>query len=108
MLGLRRTGDTEGGVEFFFGAGLEQQGDNHDRQEFALTFPGLDLREPDLPDPGVKDRSEEHTSDLQSRLHLVCRLLLEKKKTQDPDKKERGVDARAERSHPPATHAVRL
>src|SRR5687768_18160254 len=25
------------------------------------------------------DRSEEHTSELQSRLHLVCRLLLEKK-----------------------------
>src|SRR2546429_10004855 len=29
----------------------------------------------------VLDRSEEHTSELQSRLHLVCRLLLEKKKT---------------------------
>src|SRR2546429_710108 len=28
-----------------------------------------------------KHRSEEHTSELQSRLHLVCRLLLEKKKT---------------------------
>src|SRR2546429_6317812 len=28
----------------------------------------------------VKTRSEEHTSELQSRLHLVCRLLLEKKK----------------------------
>src|SRR2546422_2548334 len=28
-------------------------------------------------------RSEEHTSELQSRLHLVCRLLLEKKKTKD-------------------------
>src|SRR2546429_5706137 len=27
-----------------------------------------------------KNRSEEHTSELQSRLHLVCRLLLEKKK----------------------------
>src|SRR3989442_10505804 len=27
------------------------------------------------------DRSEEHTSELQSRPHLVCRLLLEKKKT---------------------------
>src|SRR2546422_4995740 len=31
-------------------------------------------------------RSEEHTSELQSRLHLVCRLLLEKKKKK---KKER-------------------
>src|SRR2546429_5345959 len=29
----------------------------------------------------VSIRSEEHTSELQSRLHLVCRLLLEKKKT---------------------------
>src|SRR3989449_9061034 len=28
-------------------------------------------------------RSEEHTSELQSRLHLVCRLLLEKKKTKE-------------------------
>src|SRR2546429_9872773 len=36
--------------------------------------------------PGVghelQGRSEEHTSELQSRLHLVCRLLLEKKKQQ--------------------------
>src|SRR2546429_5809227 len=28
----------------------------------------------------IRQRSEEHTSELQSRLHLVCRLLLEKKK----------------------------
>src|SRR2546422_6568927 len=31
-------------------------------------------------EPVGQDRSEEHTSELQSRLHLVCRLLLEKKK----------------------------
>src|SRR2546422_7649932 len=31
-------------------------------------------------------RSEEHTSELQSRLHLVCRLLLEKKNNQPPHK----------------------
>src|SRR2546429_2541873 len=31
----------------------------------------------------TRDRSEEHTSELQSRLHLVCRLLLEKKKKYD-------------------------
>src|SRR2546429_6694462 len=30
--------------------------------------------------PAIAVRSEEHTSELQSRLHLVCRLLLEKKK----------------------------
>src|SRR2546429_2079862 len=34
--------------------------------------------------PGLSStRSEEHTSELQSRLHLVCRLLLEKKKAAD-------------------------
>src|SRR2546422_2605356 len=32
----------------------------------------------------TRGRSEEHTSELQSRLHLVCRLLLEKKKTDLP------------------------
>src|SRR5690625_5695638 len=32
---------------------------------------------------GLSLRSEEHTSELQSRGHLVCRLLLEKKKQQD-------------------------
>src|SRR2546422_6930326 len=34
----------------------------------------------DLGDTSLFERSEEHTSELQSRLHLVCRLLLEKKK----------------------------
>src|SRR2546422_8333977 len=33
---------------------------------------------------GMVARSEEHTSELQSRLHLVCRLLLEKKKISPP------------------------
>src|SRR2546429_6776122 len=33
-----------------------------------------------LPLSDLQARSEEHTSELQSRLHLVCRLLLEKKK----------------------------
>src|SRR2546422_3047256 len=31
----------------------------------------------------IVERSEEHTSELQSRLHLVCRLLLEKKKKKE-------------------------
>src|SRR5436305_14599154 len=40
------------------------------------------LHEAEGPPGGVEDggRSEEHTSELQSRPHLVCRLLLEKKK----------------------------
>src|SRR2546429_6599606 len=33
-----------------------------------------------IPGTPCSPRSEEHTSELQSRLHLVCRLLLEKKK----------------------------
>src|SRR5690625_6310301 len=33
------------------------------------------------------DRSEEHTSELQSRGHLVCRLLLEKKKQKNSDRR---------------------
>src|SRR2546422_3321698 len=40
-------------------------------------------------------RSEEHTSELQSRLHLVCRLLLEKKKNNNI----RNEDARAMALH---------
>src|SRR2546422_5781792 len=37
--------------------------------------------EESAPDAAIElERSEEHTSELQSRLHLVCRLLLEKKK----------------------------
>src|SRR5256884_761665 len=43
-------------------------------------------RQPRQACPGF--RSEEHTSELQSRLHLVCRLLLEKKKkTDDTDRR---------------------
>src|SRR5438876_7147287 len=34
-----------------------------------------------MPTQGLHARSEEHTSELQSPVHLVCRLLLEKKKT---------------------------
>src|SRR5205809_4949855 len=44
-----------------------------------VTQPSGDRRICDCTITGV--RSEEHTSELQSRLHLVCRLLLEKKKT---------------------------
>src|SRR2546422_6753509 len=37
----------------------------------------------------LEKRSEEHTSELQSRLHLVCRLLLEKKKTPERNRNHR-------------------
>src|SRR2546422_3687409 len=38
--------------------------------------------------PPARERSEEHTSELQSRLHLVCRLLLEKKKKRTEKKEQ--------------------
>src|SRR2546429_6935855 len=44
----------------------------------SATGPNATMNDPEI----IVDRSEEHTSELQSRLHLVCRLLLEKKKTQ--------------------------
>src|SRR5437764_8780347 len=47
--------------------------------------------EPDLPDRDRLRRSEEHTSELQSPMYLVCRLLLEKKKNK--------MAASLERSH---------
>src|SRR3712207_8831461 len=48
---------------------------DHDRIGSSLT--SLNLGDPML----LETRSEEHTSELQSRQYLVCRLLLEKKKT---------------------------
>src|SRR3712207_7901528 len=44
----------------------------------GITEVTLDTLEPAL--DGIVARSEEHTSELQSRQYLVCRLLLEKKK----------------------------
>src|SRR2546422_4978998 len=47
---------------------------------------GVLLQSDRIPADGLevaKARSEEHTSELQSRLHLVCRLLLEKKKQRE-------------------------
>src|ERR1041385_9234149 len=50
-------------------------------------------------DAGAHPRSEEHTSELQSRLHLVCRLLLEKKNQHVFAAVD---DAQGGRSHPAA------
>src|SRR2546422_7398482 len=49
------------------------------------------------------ERSEEHTSELQSRLHLVCRLLLEKKKKKRTNKKQEPSQV-TEVSHHRAMH----
>src|SRR5437660_4764948 len=66
------------------------------RSTLFPTRRSSDLRRPRPPSPprpawraghNATCRSEEHTSELQSRGHLVCRLLLEKKKKQDRIKK---------------------
>src|SRR3712207_8359688 len=58
-----------------------------ERQEPVRAYGAARTRHPALAVPGqlheallLKPRSEEHTSELQSRQYLVCRLLLEKKK----------------------------
>src|SRR5690625_5529331 len=47
-------------------------------------FDSLQAEHPTPEPERVEDRSEEHTSELQSRGHLVCRPLLEKKRTPNP------------------------
>src|SRR5690625_6518819 len=56
-------------------AGVEESAWSWPLQKSLVRYTAARI---DLPD----QRSEEHTSELQSRGHLVCRLLLEKKKTE--------------------------
>src|SRR3989442_1827185 len=54
----------------------------NDRLDDVLLHVSMDLLEGDVHadvQEHIVERSEEHTSELQSRPHLVCRLLLEKK-----------------------------
>src|SRR5207302_5097467 len=59
--------ESRGEFDAFFGSRVQE----------AVKASGTEMQGP----PDVKERSEEHTSELQSRENLVCRLLLEKKKT---------------------------
>src|SRR3989304_3901258 len=59
-----------------------------DEVPLSLARP-LPRRRPAVP------RSEEHTSELQSRLHLVCRLLLEKKKNHHHRHRKRDIGCSA-------------
>src|SRR2546425_10302276 len=60
------------------------QGKGSRRGLISAPFPNPASRPPGgpacLPGDGLQQRSEEHTSELQSLAYLVCRLLLEKKK----------------------------
>src|SRR5437764_9986208 len=55
------------------------------REQRTLRIGSLDSPGPDRVLLGGADRSEEHTSELQSPMYLVCRLLLEKKKLKHRD-----------------------
>src|SRR5437016_8033825 len=63
-------------VGFLAAAGDSQYNGAHEQLPGNLLSPGRGR----LRRPGGRDRSEEHTSELQSLTNLVCRLLLEKKK----------------------------
>src|SRR5438309_3075463 len=55
----------------------------------AITLREATVAEVDEMKKAVAVRSEEHTSELQSQFHLVCRLLLEKKKKKKIKKKDK-------------------
>src|SRR5205814_9209117 len=61
-------------------AGRRPDGRRGGRDAQQLDWRGRDARSSAPPRGGGAERSEEHTSELQSLRHLVCRLLLEKKK----------------------------
>src|SRR5690348_17529221 len=54
--------------------------DLDERRTLEVRAVEIALRQLGAAEIGVAQRSEEHTSELQSPVHLVCRLLLEKKK----------------------------
>src|SRR5256885_11228555 len=64
-----------------FGVKLQLLGE----MEKELAFPAFSREHELMKERGVRPRSEEHTSELQSPCNLVCRLLLEKKKIQHID-----------------------
>src|SRR5690625_7041024 len=68
-----------GEINLYVGKSTSQKGDRTDRYR---AWAGLDhTRAIHSGIVALLRRSEEHTSELQSRGHLVCRLLLEKKRT---------------------------
>src|SRR3712207_8782202 len=64
-------------------AGIPHGPLDDDRGRTLFEIRALSDRRRQRPGPAAHQRSEEHTSELQSRQYLVCRLLLEKKKKQN-------------------------
>src|SRR5687768_18324222 len=78
-VGLRRAINDEE-IDRLFGLLGDGKIDNHQNWKGRFKDNSDKIRSGSIYE--IADRSEEHTSELQSRLHLVCRLLLEKKKDQ--------------------------
>src|SRR5437899_6438320 len=66
--------------------GREDRPEHADRGDVHEPARGCNGRDVRVHVPAVVPRSEEHTSELQSLRHLVCRLLLEKKKNTTHDR----------------------
>src|SRR3712207_7937347 len=66
---------------FHHAQGVAQRGQRDDRRPVLVVVEDRDVELLAQPGLDLEARSEEHTSELQSRQYLVCRLLLEKKQT---------------------------
>src|SRR3712207_7356073 len=75
-------------VAALFGAYLQREADLASAREMEGEAEMADMAREEI--ASIQARSEEHTSELQSRQYLVCRLLLEKK--QEIDRKAQGED----------------
>src|SRR5258708_23343160 len=73
---------------------LAPAGDAGTRLRVRSTIDAIDRSAPGFLGGGL--RSEEHTSELQSPDHLVCRLLLEKKKTTNTGRDNEATDTYAQ------------
>src|SRR5437879_8943543 len=71
--GVVGIGETDSTSAAFSVAGQRSTANN-------ITLDGLSFGSGTVPQDALRTRSEEHTSELQSPMYLVCRLLLEKKK----------------------------
>src|SRR2546422_3844092 len=84
----------------FRSPGFDERDARAGRPAAAGPRPAADIGRPGPLSAVGRVRSEEHTSELQSRLHLVCRLLLEKKK------KKTKIQKKASERHAKTRHTT--